>query len=75
MDTIRAVSHGITITVDTMVSSVISPRQTFYACNNKGGVVFMLPSHSGANNVTTVEVVASSRGVVERMWHGFMSSR
>ena len=75
MNTIRAISHGVTLTVDTMTSSILSPRGTFIVCNSKSGVVFMLSPHSGDNNVTTVEIATSNKGVMQRMWHGLISSR
>ena len=75
MDTIRTVSHGITLTVDTMTSSILSRRRTCIVCNSKSGVVFMLPPHSGGNNVTTVEIATSNKGVMQRMWDGLISSR
>ena len=75
MDTIRAISHGMTLSVDTMTSSILSSRRTFIVCNSKSGVVFMLPPHSGGNNVTTVEIATNSKGVVQRMWQGLISSR
>ena len=76
MNTIRTVSHGMTLTVDTMTSSIVTPEQLSVVCNSKGGVVFMLLPHTGGNHVTTSEVLtSSSKGVVQRMWQGLMSSR
>ena len=76
MDTIRAVSHGMTLTVDTMTSSVVTTEQLSVVCNSKGGVVFMSLPYTGGGHVTKCEVLtSSSKGVVQRMWQGLMSSR
>ena len=77
MDTIRAVSHGITLTVDTMTSSILSARGTCIVCNSNSGVVFMSASPGGDDNVITVpvDIATNNKGVVQRMWHGLMSSR
>ena len=76
MDTIRAVSHGVTFTVDSMTSSIVTPERLSIVCNSKGGVVFMLLPHTGGDHVTTCEILtSSSKGVVQRMWHGLMSTR
>lgn len=75
MDTIRTVTHGMPLTVDTMTSSIATAEGMFITCNTKCGVLFMLPPHGGGNNVSTVEISASSKGVVQRMWQGFLSNR
>ena len=75
VDTIRRVSHGMTLTVDTITSSVVSHEWMCIVCNSKDGIMFMLPPHGEGNNVTTVKVAASSKGVVQRMWQGLLSSR
>lgn len=75
MDTIRTALHGMTLTVDTITSSISTTEGMFTVCNSKGGVLFMLSPLGGGSNVITVEVSASSKGVVQRMWQGLISSR
>lgn len=75
MDTIRALSHGIALSDDTITSLAITPDEIFIVCNSRGGVLFMLPPYGGGNTVNTVEISTSSKGVVQRMWQGLVSSR
>jgi len=76
MDTMGSCEpHGISLSVDTVTSSMISPQGVFVVCNHHPtGVVFLLAPHGGRVTVCEVSTTAN-KGMMQRMWQGLMSSR
>jgi len=67
--------HGIALSVDTVISSIINPQGVFVACSHHPtGVVFLLAPHGAEVTVCEVSTIAN-KGMMQRMWQGLMSSR